>query len=162
MRCRRAREMLALYAGGDLPERLIPGLMAHIERCSGCAAALERMQGVLKATGMIAAGDMPEPLPADFEEQVMIAVDGKRADSTMLPVPGLHRKVLRPALALGAAAVAVVVVFAVLRYTGNDAGLVDSESGRYVPGEAVGSRSEASCVICRRPGTALWSAWTAR
>ncbi|GEM_PF-1838787 len=144
MRCRKAREMLALYAGGDLPERLIPRLMAHIERCPGCAAALKQMQGVLETTGMIAAGDMPGPLPADFEERVMFAVDEKRVDSPMVPERGMRRKLLRPALAFGAAAVTAVVIFAVLRDMGNDTVLVDSETGRYVPGGVAGSRSDVS------------------
>ena len=79
MRCRQARKMLALHAGGDLPERQARELEAHLEGCADCAGELRDIKNALAAVGEIAAADQPGPLPADFAQQVRQAARRRQA-----------------------------------------------------------------------------------
>ncbi|MFC1490016.1 anti-sigma factor family protein [Candidatus Latescibacterota bacterium] len=71
MNCQNAHIKAALYAGGDLPERDIPGLLKHLESCGDCAAEFESLKQSRNTVRKIAQTDIPEPLPADFSQSVM-------------------------------------------------------------------------------------------
>ena len=58
MRCRKARELMPLYAGGDLRPRLAAGVRAHVDSCPSCWSewreyrlALDRVRAEAGAEG---------------------------------------------------------------------------------------------------------------
>jgi hypothetical protein len=111
MRCRQASKLLALYAGGDLPERETARLLAHLESCRECRSALENHQATLAVLGRIAAADTPEPLPADFTQRILLQTMAEKNEPRS-SLSALTRLLSwKPALALGAAAVAVFLAW---------------------------------------------------
>ena len=118
MRCHQAREDLALLAGGDLPEKKIPPLLAHVDACPDCAAELEALKRAQTFVGKIARADIPDPLPADFSQQVQ-----RRIVDENKPAVIEKRRLRKPAYALAAAAVVLLLgvsVWQSLRKTGED------------------------------------------
>lgn len=131
MRCRQAKTLLALHAGGDLPENQVEGLTTHLARCPGCASELKAMQHALAAVSEMSRSDQPDPLPSDFAQQVLRKARATPAPATLTPAtptrpgpPSLHRWLgWRPGLrlAFGGVALAAVVVLLVLWYSSQPA-----------------------------------------
>jgi len=80
MRCSKAKEKLALYAGGDLPEAEVSLLMAHIDDCSACAFELEQLRKAMAAVGRLGQADIPEPLPAGFSSEIYRSAAGSKSN----------------------------------------------------------------------------------
>jgi len=73
MNCNIDQEKLALYAGGDLPEKEAAALRTHVEECHQCAALLDELIRVRNLAGAVIANKTPTPVPEDFTERVMAA-----------------------------------------------------------------------------------------
>ena len=100
MNCKQFEKLLGKYMDGELDEASTEAMRVHSAQCGACAqefAVLERITKSLSQTG-------DEPIPFGFEQ---------RWKQTIQNVPSKRRKntfgKLLPALATGAAAVAVVV-----------------------------------------------------
>lgn len=111
MRCSKAEKRLVLHAAGDLPANETALLLSHLEHCDSCRAVLARLQDTQAALGRIVAADTPEPLPADFSSRILLKVLEEKA--ARRGRASRTRKLFgwRPALALGAAAVAVFLAW---------------------------------------------------
>lgn len=70
MKCSQAREKLALYAGGDLPETEVSELLEHTGGCPSCAKEMESLKKARLIADNIGKADLPQTLPADFAEQI--------------------------------------------------------------------------------------------
>jgi hypothetical protein len=75
MRCRRARSLLPLLAGGDLPERSAATLLTHVEHCAACAAYLRELRHSQGLVASAAETDTPPPLPPDFAAKVQQRIE---------------------------------------------------------------------------------------
>jgi hypothetical protein len=115
MRCRKALNLLALHAGGDLPELEIEGLLAHLEHCASCRAELARLKAARALLERIAAADIPEPLPADFSRQILLNVLQKKTARPSLAPRVIKFIGWKPALALGTAALTVLLAWGPVR-----------------------------------------------
>ena len=118
MRCSKAREMLALYVGGDLPGSKASRLEVHLESCPECSAELEALRRPQAAIEEIGAVDIAENLPADFADQVF-----RIANTTAkAPTPGKISRTgfqrLRPVVIIGAVAVLALIAISVTRMGG--------------------------------------------
>ncbi len=113
MRCRKARTLLALHAGGDLAGSEAQELSAHLEQCAACAAELRDLERTLATVAEIARADQPDPLPADFAARVRQAARTETPPPESFSIPALlggrHRR-----LAFVLASAACLLVFLVL------------------------------------------------
>ncbi len=115
MRCHQAENLLALEAGGDLPEQKTGELRAHLEQCASCRAELEYLKSQRALLERIAEADLPEPLPADFSRQILLNVLEHKAVKRN-PAPGATILFCwKPALALGATVLAVLLAWGPVR-----------------------------------------------
>ena len=111
MRCRNALKLLALHVGGDLPEHDTGKMLAHLEHCAPCKAELVRLQSARTLIEHAAKADTPNPLPADFSRRILLEVLEERVQKPSF-VSGVIKNIRwKPALALGAAALAVLVAW---------------------------------------------------
>ena len=112
MNCAKARELLPLYAGGDIPQDEVAALEQHLQQCSDCAAELAALKQSLAALPRLAEKDRPDPLPEDFAWQVQAAAE-RRASA---PVKGAWRRHLRrwrPQVSLTGVAAVVLLALVV-------------------------------------------------
>ncbi len=147
MRCNKAEKLLILHAGGDLPERETALLLSHLERCAACRAELARLQATQAALGRIVATDVSEPLPADFSSRILLKVLEEKAVRRSRASRARKHFGWRPALALGAAAVAIFLawgpVHEMIRARTGFSGLL---------------RKSATPTRSLKPGEILWGA----
>jgi hypothetical protein len=116
MRCSRAKNLLALHAGGDLPGRDVPALAAHLKQCPDCARAFEDMKRALKQVRTISEKAVPPPLPARFPDRLMKAMGAGKKDPERAVRPGLL--IRRPAAVCGGIAILLLIasgIFFILR-----------------------------------------------
>jgi hypothetical protein len=66
--------MLALYAGGDLPDREASRLRTHLENCEQCLKELEELQRARAVIKEIDRIDFSSPLPSDFADKILTLV----------------------------------------------------------------------------------------
>lgn len=111
MRCRSAKKRLALFVGGDLPERKTPKLLSHLDCCADCAAELGALKRSQALVGKIVQADTPEPLPPDFSWKIHRRIVGERAKRSSSVWTGLGVLRWRPALLLGGIALALLLAF---------------------------------------------------
>ena len=67
MNCRKAKQLLALHAGGDLSEAESGELLKHVNACPECAVELKGLKQSLTSVRTIAEQDKPGPLGENFE-----------------------------------------------------------------------------------------------
>ena len=70
MKCSNAKEKLALFAGGDLPEPGVAELLTHINDCPTCAHELDQLQRAKAAIETISMADLPDPLPEGLAAEI--------------------------------------------------------------------------------------------
>jgi predicted anti-sigma-YlaC factor YlaD len=105
MRCGKARKLIPLLAGGDLPVRRAAQTAAHIERCAGCRRHFEETASALARLRAEATQTAPRWKPGEFESLVASAVSRAAAERRR---PFL----LRPAPAAALVMLAVLLTFA--------------------------------------------------
>ena len=66
MNCTKAQRLAALHAGGDLPEKLLPELTEHLDRCPGCAKQFEELKHSLHIIGTTARTEDSVSVPVDL------------------------------------------------------------------------------------------------
>lgn len=59
MKCRQARNLLALHVGGDLPGDRAAGVDAHLSACAACAGELARHQAARRDLRLLQADPLP-------------------------------------------------------------------------------------------------------
>jgi len=96
--CNAMRDLVALYASGDLDEKERGRVEAHLAECNACRRAVADMRGVV-AVAAAARVNVPDDLAARIAERV---------SRTAVPTPSAQRS-FRWSLALGYASAAVVV-----------------------------------------------------
>jgi Putative zinc-finger len=79
MKCDKARLMISLYVGDDLPEKEIPELLDHLQYCGACNAEFEELKKSQALIKDIAGIDIPEPLPDDFAGIVHKSIAAQRS-----------------------------------------------------------------------------------
>ena len=70
MRCKSARQRMALLVGGDLPGDQQLKLAAHVQGCARCHDRLRQLRRERAAVDLLVAADGPPPLPGDFSRQL--------------------------------------------------------------------------------------------
>ncbi len=116
MKCRKAKKLLALFAGGDLPGSKLPGLIAHLEICSDCASELETLKLSHSLVMKIALEDTPEPLPPDFYWNLKRRIVQEKEKKPFLLRKWLDVLKWKPALSLGGVALILLVAFGLSLY----------------------------------------------
>lgn len=106
MRCRKAKDLLPLYAGGDLRPRLAAGVRAHVDSCPSCWAELREYRAAL-ARVKAAAGAEGGPDWSEGQWQALMARVAAEGRSNGKASAGRRGPVLlprwAPASVLGAA-----------------------------------------------------------
>jgi hypothetical protein len=85
MNCDKAREMILLYAGGDLPDSDIQDLESHLAECTNCRSELAAVKESIATIGKLDVTDAPPPLPDDFADRVVSRVPSNITSKRLWP-----------------------------------------------------------------------------
>jgi len=125
VKCAKAEKLLALHAGGDLPDADIEKLDRHLDQCHKCREKLDAYRVARSITGKLADVDQPEELPDDFAERVYgMAEEGTETVTSSHRFFGLNWRSLA---ACGAAAAILVSVIALSSHLNRQKGLIVNE-----------------------------------
>ncbi len=111
MNCRKARRLLPLAAGDDLPPRKAARLGSHLNICSGCRSELQAYQSALKGLKVLAHRE-PQPDWTEFEWRSVLQIATGRGLKKTRPAAGLFSK--RLAWTMSSALVLVLAVGSIL------------------------------------------------
>lgn len=85
MSCERWRELVALDAGGDLPEADVPPLKAHLAGCESCAALASELRALVGDLGELRAASIDAETAVEVRAAVLRAVAGERVRRRLVP-----------------------------------------------------------------------------
>lgn len=120
MRCRKSEELISLYVDGDLEERRVKALEAHLAGCASCREVLKDFRAMAEAAR---ATGVPEPSDAVWTN-ILVKVREARAAAPVPSVRPAGFRFMKP-LAIAAAALVLVAggVFIGVRIAGTSAPL---------------------------------------
>jgi hypothetical protein len=107
MKCKEAGTLLALRAGGDLPERDLERLGAHLESCAGCRPLGEELAASFAWTKAFGAPPVSEADYAAMRREVWRRIEAGGAKPA---APFAGRRLVLTAAGLFAAALAAVLL----------------------------------------------------
>jgi len=107
MRCRKAEKQMALLVGGDLPNKKVAKLMAHLANCRFCTEELAQLKLSRKIVGKLAEIDMPDTLPEDFFRKILHDI----ADGSIEKDRFYKRIYWKPVMAFAGAALVILLAF---------------------------------------------------
>jgi hypothetical protein len=110
MKCQKARKLLYLHAGHDLPEREKVILFSHLKQCPDCQSLLGEIKRSRENVKTIAGIDLPDKLSPDFSQNTtqQIADENGSQPGFQSRPKSLFR--LRPYLASGILVLGVILV----------------------------------------------------
>lgn len=101
MSCERWQELVALDAGGDLPEAEVPALKAHLVGCERCAALASELRALVSDLGRLRATSTDAEAAAEVRAAVLRAVAGERLRRLVGPTWWLAAAALLAAAGVG-------------------------------------------------------------
>jgi hypothetical protein len=111
MNCRKARRLLPLAAGGDLPPRKAGRLGSHLNICSGCRSELQSYRFALKSIKVLANRE-PQPDWTEGEWRSILQIATGRGLKKTRPAVGLFSR--RLAWTMSSALVLILAVGSIL------------------------------------------------
>lgn len=113
MTCSKAKKLMALYAGSDLPERRTRAVGAHLDSCPACRKELEGYRRALAQVKAAAGAELPPDWSNGQWQALMARVMGE-ATERRKEKAGRFKSVPRARWAVASGAAAALVLAAVM------------------------------------------------